>query len=130
MTTSTTKPTAIVIRDSRRESDVLLAAVKTGHEVIEVDVPDDVETLVAATAALAKLVVAAQQSGARVAFLPLRLAASEVAQGLEWQQTAEELLRHGHGLDELRIEMPLLEHDDRRLDDLANQLGMPNRAAA
>ncbi|MEM1013577.1 MAG: hypothetical protein AAGI46_15325 [Planctomycetota bacterium] len=130
MTTSTTKPTAIVIRDSRRESDVLLAAVKTGHEVFEVDVPDDVETLVAATAALARLVVAAQQSGARVAFLPLRLAASEVAQGLEWQQTAEELLRHGHGLDELRIEMPLLEHDDRRLDDLANQLGMPNRAAA
>ncbi len=130
--TQQNKPTAIVVCDGTRESEVLLAVAKTKHEVIEVDLADStMSDLLAATAVLAQVASAAKSSGGRIAFLPLRCGrgSSMISQAVEWQQTAEELLRHGHTLDGMRLEMPLLDLDDTRFQELATQLAVGTRQA-
>ena len=118
------KPIAIVVNDGSREAEVLAAVARNGYETVVLDAPTDHdEPLVDLTAALAPAAIAAREHHASVVYLPLRPHREDVADAVEWQQIAEDLLRNGLGLESVRVLCPLVDLSDGKLDELAAHVG-------
>jgi hypothetical protein len=83
--------------------------------------------LLAATASLATAAHVARDAGATRICLPVRVGLDSplLPQALEWQQVAEDLLRHGLGVEDIELSLPLLELEPWQLDDLAKHVNAP-----
>lgn len=88
---------------------------------------DDANALYALLSAIAAAAPVARRLGATIIYVPLRLGLSDAgfSKAAEFIQVAEELLRHGLELHEVKLSAPLLELERWQVVDLANQLGAP-----
>ena len=94
----------------------------------EIAVFDGDETgLLRMTACLADVAQVAREHAASAVFMPLQIGTDSPSFGrcAEWQQIAEDLLRHGLDVADLAIHTPLLEHDARQTADLAVHVEAP-----
>lgn len=88
---------------------------------------DDANALYSLLSAIAAAAPVARRLGAGIIYTPLRcgLADAGFAKAAEFIQVAEELLRHGLELHDVKLAAPLLELERWQVVDLANQLGAP-----
>jgi hypothetical protein len=127
-----TKQRALIAHDGTRDADVLTSLVRQTCDGIDINVPPaGSDVLRGWTRQLVSLAEAASEAETALIYLPIRLEGDDALRAAEWQQTAEDHLRHGLGFAGLRFELPLLELDDRRLEELANGItGRPVADAA